>query len=123
MGRGHNVIEWLTVKNDRFGAGEIVTDLAPTSTPTSIRVAHVVASGGQRGIDARFAGAAFNNRTVVAVFEDNVLEHNVRGIGQGMRMLITGATGATLRGRCAATSSTTTSSDFSPRTRQASTPF
>src|SRR5688572_29316444 len=31
VGRGHNVIEWLTVKNDRFGTGEIATDLAPTS--------------------------------------------------------------------------------------------
>ena len=97
VGRGRNTIEWLTVQNDLAGSAQIETDLAPTAAPTRIRVAHVIVRGGQRGIDARLVGADFDDRVVEVVVEDTISANNVRGMAQGMRILITGPSRATLR--------------------------
>ncbi|MBI4915116.1 MAG: hypothetical protein HY825_04655 [Acidobacteria bacterium] len=97
VGRGRNAVEWLTIRNDLYGAGLIETDLAPVSTSTVIRVEHVVLSGGQRGLDVRFLGPAFDGRLIEATFEGNELQAITRGMSQGIRITFSGVNGGVLR--------------------------
>jgi hypothetical protein len=102
IGRGANTIEWMTIQNDLAGTGLIETDLPPTTVPTRIRVANVKVDRGARGIDFRVVGTAYNTKTVEGEFVGNTVQHNTRGMGQGLRITINGATSvavkATLQG-------------------------
>jgi hypothetical protein len=100
MGRGHNALRWLTLRNAPLdAAGFVETDLPPTAPDdqTSVTVEHCVIYGNPRGIDFRLAGAAFNGRTLRGTFKDNLLFGNNTGPGQGLRVVhVQGVTGATL---------------------------
>jgi hypothetical protein len=102
IGRGNNSLEWLTIQNAVNGFAGVVTDLLPASRATTVRVAHIIAQGNQRGILLYNVTAAFNDRVLRAVIEDNVLRDNTLGEGQGLTVFnaraVTGATvWATLR--------------------------
>jgi hypothetical protein len=93
MGRGANHVEWLTVRNAVNGAANIETDLVSTGT-AYIRIAHIVSSGGQRGIDIRNFGPAMAGRVIQAEVVDNDLFNSVTGLGEGLRFVNNlGATG------------------------------
>jgi hypothetical protein len=84
-GRGTNAIEWLTVNGNPAAAAAISTDLVQTDAagavmPTTIRVAHVVASGSARGVDIRNATADTKGRRIVGEIEDNDFSWGVEGI-------------------------------------------
>ncbi|MFN0278302.1 MAG: choice-of-anchor Q domain-containing protein [Pyrinomonadaceae bacterium] len=102
MGRGSNSIEWLTVRNAHNASANIETDLVSPGT-AYIRIAHIASSGSDRGIDVRNVGADQAGRVIEAQIIDNDLYDNIRGIGEGLRIVnIGGATGgvisATLNG-------------------------
>ncbi|CAN5421884.1 hypothetical protein BH10ACI1_BH10ACI1_32370 [soil metagenome] len=101
MGRGTNVIEWLTARNAVRGASNIGTELA--STTTNIRVAHVASTNSQRGLDVRNVGAAQSGRVINAEIIDNDFYNNQITAGESIRIANnTGANGgiinATLAG-------------------------
>lgn len=96
VGRGTNTIESLTIRNATFGAAGIETDLVGTGT-ASIRIAHVIATGNQRGIEVRNVGAAMANRALVVELTDNEFVDNTLGVGTGLQITNRpGATGATI---------------------------
>jgi hypothetical protein len=100
MGRGHNAVRWLTLRNATRGQAFIETDLTPTApdAQTSVTVERCIIEGNARGIDFRLIGAATNGRTLTGYFEDNILRSNTLGMGQGVRIaILQGVTGATLR--------------------------
>jgi len=87
-GRGRNTIAWLTVLGKPEAAAGIETDLTGTS-PTRIRVAHVVSDGSSRGIDVRNAGWANNaGRRIDAEIVDCELSGptQVQGMSEGVRL-------------------------------------
>lgn len=94
MGRGSNSLEWLTVRNAVNGAANIETELASTGT-AYIRIAHIVSTNSQRGIDVRNFGAAQAGRVIEAEIIDNDLYNNQIGaLGEGLRIVnIQGANG------------------------------
>jgi hypothetical protein len=95
MGRGANSLEWLTVKGNVNALSAIETDLP--STETHIRIAHVVVSGSQIGIDIRNRVADQNNRNIDAEIEDNDILSNSAGFGTGIALQnANGVTGATI---------------------------
>ena len=109
MGRGHNAVRWLTLRNATKGAAFVETDLAPTApdTETSVTVERCIIEGNQRGIDLRLVGAAANGRTLRATFKDNILRDNALGMGQGLRIaILQGVLGATVRATVHGNSST-----------------
>jgi hypothetical protein len=75
MGRGTNVVEWLTIRNAVNGAAGIETDIATAGT-SFIRIAHIISTGNSRGIDVRNFGAAMAGRVIVAEIVDNDLYNN-----------------------------------------------
>lgn len=85
VGRGTNTIESLTIRNAKFGAAGIETDLVGTG-PTSIRIAHVIASGSPRGIEVRNVGTAMANRALVVELSDNELVDNTLVPGTGLQI-------------------------------------
>jgi hypothetical protein len=102
MGRGSNTLEWLTVQNATSGSAGVATLLPPESRATTVRVAHIVAQGNQRGILLGNVSPLFDGRVLRAVVEDTVLRDNTLGEGQGLTVFnsqnVTGATvWATLR--------------------------
>jgi hypothetical protein len=106
MGRGTNSIEWLTVRNAVNGQANVETDLASAGT-AYIRIAHIGATNGARGIDVRNFGAAQSGRVIEAEIIDNDLYNNrIGAVGEGVRIInALGANGgvinATLSGnRC-----------------------
>ena len=95
MGRGKNSVEWLTILGNPAAAAGIETDLGDT-TPTKIRVAHVVSGGSSRGLDVRNAGSAMAGRKLDAEIEDNDFSSgtNAGGNRQAIRLInFVGATG------------------------------
>jgi len=86
MGRGTNVVEWLTIRNAVNGLAGIETDINSGAT-AFIRIAHVISTGHQRGIDVRNFGSAMAGRSIVAEIVDNDLYDNIIGMGQGVRFL------------------------------------
>ncbi len=99
MGKGSNTIEWLTVRGGADAMAAIETDLvSPVPGVARIRIAHVIAEGGQRGVDIRNLGPASAGRVLEAELVNNVLVGNVFGLGQGVRIINgQGATGAVIR--------------------------
>jgi hypothetical protein len=99
MGRGHNAVRWLTLRNAAPGSAFVETDLAPTvaDAETSVTVEGCIIEGNARGIDFRLLGAAASGRSLRATFKDNVFRDNTAGKGQGLRIAhLQGVTGATL---------------------------
>jgi hypothetical protein len=97
VGRGYNSIEWLMVRNAVNAAANIETELV--STPSAhIRIAHIISTGGQRGIDVRNFGAASAGRMIEAEIVDNDLYDNTVGtLGEGLRIVNNqGATGGVI---------------------------
>src|SRR5262245_30881664 len=86
IGRGRNSIEWLTVRNARFGTSNIDTTLLSPGT-AFVTVAHIASSGSQRGVDLiNHAQLGASGRTIEADVVDNDLFNNTLGtIAQGMR--------------------------------------
>jgi hypothetical protein len=70
LGRGRNAVEWLTIVGNPNATAGIETDLAD-ARPSRVTVAHVLAHGSLRGIDARNVGTAMSGRSIVARFDDN----------------------------------------------------
>jgi hypothetical protein len=97
LGRGKNTVEWLTVIGNPLAVAGIGTDLGD-STPTKIRVAHVVSGGSRRGMDLRNSGSAMAGRKLEAEIEDNDFSSAgaIAGdIRQAMRLMnFIGAAGA-----------------------------
>ena len=92
IGRGTNSVEALTVRNANAGAAGIITDLV-AGTSSHVRIAGVVATNSQRGIDIRNVVAG---HAIEADLVDNDLYGNNTGNGQGVRFVNTGANGATI---------------------------
>lgn len=86
IGRGRNSIEWVTVRNARFGTSNIDTTLRSPGN-AFVTVAHIASSGSQRGVDLiNHAQLGASGRTIEADVVDNDLFNNALGtIAQGMR--------------------------------------
>jgi hypothetical protein len=96
LGRGHNVVEWLTVTKAVNGAAGITTDLFLAGT-TVVTITHVAVSGGARGFDIRNVGASAAGRVLEVVLSNNNLSNNKLGGGQGIRIAnLAGTKGATI---------------------------
>ena len=96
LGRGTNVVEWLTIQNSFLGAAGIETTIVSPGT-AYIRVAHIIATNNWRGIDIRSFGAAAAGRRIEAEIVDNDLHSNRRNTGQGLRLTNNaGANGAVI---------------------------
>ena len=96
LGRGHNVVEWLTVTKAVNGAAGITTDLFLAGT-TVVTITHVAVSGGARGFDIRNVGASAAGRVLEVVLSNNNLSDNKLGGGQGIRIAnLAGTKGATI---------------------------
>jgi hypothetical protein len=90
VGRGAQVIEWLTLAGNVNSAAAIETDLSD-GQPTQLTVAHILTYGSIRGMDIRNLGVAMSGRRVVARIEDNEMFGN----NEGIRLLnLNGAVGA-----------------------------
>ncbi|MEJ7862862.1 MAG: VCBS repeat-containing protein [Pyrinomonadaceae bacterium] len=85
LGRGTNVVEWLTIRNSFLGAAGIETTIVSPGT-AYIRVAHIIATNNWRGIDVRSFGAAAAGRRIEAEIVDNDLHSNRTNTGQGLRL-------------------------------------
>lgn len=87
MGRGRTSIQWLTVRNARFGTSNIDTTLLSPGT-AFVTVGHISSSGSQRGMDlVNLAQLGASGRTIEADIVDNDLFNNALGtIAQGIRM-------------------------------------
>ena len=97
MGRGANRVEWLTVRNATKGTAAITTDLL-LDGPTTITIAHSLASNSSHGIDIRNTGVTAAGRVLDVVLSDNELADNTTGVGQGIRVAnLQGANGAFIR--------------------------
>ena len=96
LGRGHNVVEWLTVTKAVNGAAGITTDLFLPGT-TVVTITNVAVSGCARGFDIRNVGAVAAGRVLEVILSDNSLSGNNLGGGQGIRIAnLAGAKGATI---------------------------
>jgi hypothetical protein len=93
MGKGGNTIEWLTVKGNSNALSAIDTDLP--SNVTHVRIANLIVSGGQIGIDIRNRLAEHGGRIIEAEIEHNEIVGNTAGFGTGIAIQnANGATGA-----------------------------
>jgi len=98
MGRGYNIIEWLTVKGNATAQAlsAIETDLIWQGV-SRVRIAHVKVTGARIGIDIRNAGIASAGRILEANLEENELVENLVQQGQGLEIQnANGASGATI---------------------------
>ena len=95
VGRGSNAVEWLTVQGARNGASAITTDLVAPG-PTRVRIAHVLARDNVRGLDVRNIGPASAGRVLEVDIVDNVFTGHVTGAGQGLRLINSDASGASI---------------------------
>ena len=82
MGRGSNVLEWLTIKGNVNALSAIDTDLP--STETYIKISHCIVSNSQIGIDIRNRLAQHSNRIIHASIENNEVVANNAGFGSGV---------------------------------------
>lgn len=85
IGRGHNAIEWLTVRNGRSGQGNIITTLNNGNT-AYIRVAHVASTGAGNNLSIGNFGAAAAGRTLEVDISDSDLFEGTVGFRQGFRI-------------------------------------
>src|SRR2546428_3169459 len=98
IGRGHDIVEWLSVVGGANAAGGVQTDLVGAAA-VSLRVAHIVSSLSVRGIDVRNLGTAAAGRTITIDLEDNEVFDNTASNGQGIRFVNTSADGASIVAR------------------------
>lgn len=96
LGRGNNAVEWLTVRGATAASGGIETDLVGPG-PARIRIANVIATANQRGVDIRNFGPAMAHRTLDVELTDNMLINNTVGLGQGMRIANVSSAGGSIR--------------------------
>jgi len=95
-GYGTNYVEWLTVRDARFGQANIDTGLQAPGT-AYIRIAHVAATGSARGLNVLNFGPAASGETIEIEIIDNDFFQNPFGVSEGMRIgNFQGATGATV---------------------------
>ncbi|HUG12341.1 MAG TPA: hypothetical protein VMM36_15085 [Opitutaceae bacterium] len=95
-GNGTNSVEWLTVRDARFGQANIDTGLQAPGT-AYIRIAHVAATGSARGLNVLNFGPAASGETIEIDIIDNDFYQNLIGLSEGMRIgNFQGATGATV---------------------------
>ena len=96
LGRGRNVVEWLTVRDTRGGQGNIVTSLAYSGTQY-VRVAHVASTGAPTNLSI----FSFGSAPVLEVdLVDNDLFDAVGGLRLGLRIRnSSGATGGVINAR------------------------
>ncbi|MEO6005187.1 MAG: hypothetical protein ABIZ04_01940 [Opitutus sp.] len=95
-GKGTNSVEWLTVRDARFGQANIDTGLQAPGT-AYIRIAHVAATGSTRGLNVLNFGPAASGETIEIEIIDNDFYQNPFGVSEGMRIgNFQGATGATV---------------------------
>ena len=98
-GIGTNAVEWLTVRNARFGQANIDTGLQSPGT-SYIRIAHVAVSGSARGLNVINFGPAASGETIEIDIVDNDLFDNTFGLSEGMRIgNFQAATGSTINAR------------------------
>jgi hypothetical protein len=98
MGRGHNAIEWLTVRNAGKAQANIDAGLQPTDPGgASIVVAHVTSTGSARGLNVTTFGSQWANKTLEADIIDSYFFDNA---SEGVRTgTLAGAQGVTVNVR------------------------
>jgi hypothetical protein len=98
LGRGHNSLEWLYVRDAAAGQANIDSGLQPLDAGTAyLRVAHVASSGSTRGMNILNFGAATSGQTIEAQLVDNDFFDNTFSLSEGVRMgNFQGATGSTV---------------------------
>ncbi|MEO7598296.1 MAG: hypothetical protein ABIV50_05155 [Opitutus sp.] len=95
-GKGTNCVEWLTVRDARFGQANIDTGIQAPGV-AHIRIAHVAATGSVRGLNVINFGPAASGETIEIEIIDNDFFQNPFGVSEGMRIgNFQGATGATV---------------------------
>lgn len=101
MGLGNNSIEWLTVRDARFGQANIDTGLQPLDpADTYIRVAHVASTGSTRGLNILNFGPRSSGQTIEADVIDDYFFDNDFSQSEGIRMgNFAGATDSTVNVR------------------------
>src|SRR6266496_5877103 len=96
MGKGNNTMEWLSVKGNSNALSAIDTDLP--SNITHVRIANLIVSGGQIGIDVRNRLAEHAGRIIEAEIEHNEIVGNTASFGTGIAIQnANGATGAIIK--------------------------
>lgn len=99
IGRGRNSIEWLTVRNARFGQGNIVTGLPYDGSP-QIRIAHIASSGAPNQMSIGNFGPTTSGKTLEVDIVDNDFSSGSAGLRQGYRIgNFSGALGAVVNAR------------------------
>jgi hypothetical protein len=88
MGLGRNSLEWLTIRNARFGQANIDSGLQPLDAePAVIWIAHVASSGSARGINLLNFGPQTSGQTIEADVIDSYFFDNTVGLqAQGVRI-------------------------------------
>jgi hypothetical protein len=95
-GSGTNSVEWLTVRDARFGQANIDTGIQAPGI-AYIRIAHVAATGSARGLNVLNFGSAASGETIDVEIIDNHFFENPFGVSEGMRIgNFQGAIGATV---------------------------
>ena len=90
-GKGTNSVEWLTIRNAVGGGAGVIAHLSAPGT-AFVRIAHIVSTGGSRGIDVRNVGggaASTASYVIEAEIVDNDLYNNRLGTGHGVRVINT----------------------------------
>jgi hypothetical protein len=104
MGRGHNALEWLTVRDAVNGQANIDAGLqVPDAAGAFIRVEHVASTGSTRGLNVNTFGTQWSYKTLEADINDSYFFDNV---SEGVRMgTLQGAQGAMINVRMSGNSS------------------
>jgi hypothetical protein len=98
LGLGKNALEWLTVRNARFGQANIDSGLQPLDPGTAyIQIEHVASTGSTRGLNLLNFGPQTSGQTIEADIVDNQFFDNVVNLSEGVRIgNFQGATGSTV---------------------------
>jgi len=87
MGLGHNVLEWLTVRDARNGQANIDSGLQPLDPGTAfLRVAHVASTGSTRGLNILNFGPQSSGQTLEADIIDCYFFDNDFNLSEGIRI-------------------------------------
>lgn len=98
-GLGTNSIEWLTVRDARFGQANIDTGLQAPGT-AYVRIAHVATTGSARGLNVINFGPAASGETIEIDIIDSDFFNNTFGLSEGLRIgNFQGAIGSTVNAR------------------------
>jgi hypothetical protein len=101
MGLGHNSLEWLTVRDARFGQANIDTGLQALDPWTAVvRIAHVASTGSTRGLNVLNFGPQTSGQMIEAEIVDSHFFDNVLRLSEGVRLgNFQGARGSTVNAR------------------------